>query len=130
MTKQKKLILDIVGSSYDHPTADEVFSSAKKQMPGIVLATVYNNLNRLAAEGKIRRISVSGEPDRFDRPDFRHDHIKCIRCGRISDVSTGGLLDELKRLTGVDIVSYELNMKYICDDCRKKQVNTAEDSAL
>lgn len=120
MTKQKKLILDIVGSSYDHPTADEVFSSAKKQMPGIVLATVYNNLNRLVLEGAIRRISVKGEPDRYDRPDFGHDHIKCSRCGRISDVCTGNLLDELRKATGIDIISYELNMTYICDECKNK----------
>ena len=48
MTKQRKLILDIINSSDRHLTAEEVFFIAKEQMPGIAMATVYNNLNYLS----------------------------------------------------------------------------------
>ena len=45
MTKQRKLILDIINNSDRHLTAEEVFFIAKEQMHGMAMATVYINPN-------------------------------------------------------------------------------------
>ncbi len=65
VTKYAKKILEIVESSYSHMTAEQVFEHLRKTYPTVVLATVYNNLNRLWEENRIRKVSVDGVPDRY-----------------------------------------------------------------
>lgn len=118
VTKQKKLVLDIIENSHKHPTAEEVFFEARQQMPNIALGTVYRNLNSLVDEGFVRRITLSGTPDRFDKKKCDHDHLVCQKCGKLKDVFLNGIADEIKINSGNEIISYELNAYYICDSCK------------
>ena len=72
MTKCEK-ILEIVETSGRHMTVEQIFSRRQKAYSTVVLATVYNNLNRLWEEGKARKVSVEGMPDRYDRTQS-HNH--------------------------------------------------------
>lgn len=47
-TKQRKLVLDAVRQSYNHPTADEIYDAVREQDDKISRGTVYRNLNLLA----------------------------------------------------------------------------------
>ncbi len=123
MTRQRQLVLDIVNTSCVHPTAEQIFFTAKETMPSIVMATVYNNINVLTDQGLIRRVTVHGEPDRYDNVKIPHEHLKCDKCGDICDVFMGDILDELRKKSGINITSYELNMHYICDECRSNEIN-------
>ena len=51
MTKYERAIYQIVTSSRDHLNAAEIYKRLKSSMPQIVLATVYNNLNKLTDGG-------------------------------------------------------------------------------
>lgn len=46
-TKQRKLVLDAVRQSYNHPTADEIYNVVRAQDDKISRGTVYRNLNLL-----------------------------------------------------------------------------------
>ena len=116
--KQKKLVLDIVYNSHKHPTAEEVFFEARLAMPNIALGTVYRNLNALVDEGFLRRITLAGTPDRFDKANCDHDHLVCQKCGKLKDVFLSGIADEIKNNSGDEIISYELNAYYICEACK------------
>ena len=118
MTKQKRLVLDIINKSHIHPTAEEVFFEARQQMPNIALGTVYRNLNSLAKDGLVRRITLAGTPDRFDKTECDHDHLVCQKCGKLKDVHLRGIAEEIRNESGDDIISYELNAYYICDSCK------------
>ena len=48
-------------------TAEQVFFALKQRYPAVAMATVYNNLNSLYRQGKIRKINVEGYPDRYDK---------------------------------------------------------------
>ena len=65
-TRQRELVLEVVRSTMDHPTADWVHRQARRRLPRISLATVYRNLKRLAAEGLIREMHAGGQGTRFD----------------------------------------------------------------
>lgn len=119
MTKYGKKILEIVSSSYSHMTAEEIFDVLRQTYPTVVLATVYNNLNRLWQEDRIRKVSVEGMPDRYDRIQ-RHDHLVCKRCGRLLDIDLGDLTEQLEQKAGISILSYDLKLTYLCEDCRTK----------
>lgn len=119
MTKYAKKILEIVESSRSHLTAEQVFEQLRETYPSVVLATVYNNLNRLWEEDLIRKISVEGMPDRYDRI-VRHDHLVCRKCGRLLDVDLGDLTEQLEKKAGISILSYDLKLVFLCEACRKK----------
>ena len=119
MTKYAKKILEIVESSRSHLTAEQVFEQLREAYPSVVLATVYNNLNRLWEEGRIRKISVEGTPDRYDRI-VRHDHLVCRKCGRLLNVDLGDLTEQLEKKAGIPILSYDLKLVFLCEACRKK----------
>lgn len=119
MTKYAKKILEIVESSHSHMTAEQIFEQLRQTYPTVVLATVYNNLNRLWEENRIRKLSVEGMPDRYDRKQ-RHDHLLCKRCGRLMDVDLGDLTGQLERKAGISILSYDLKLLYLCEECRNQ----------
>ena len=117
MTKYGKKILEIVSSSHSHMTAEEIFYVLRRTYPSVVLASVYNNLNRLWEDGLIRKVSVEGMPDRYDRTQ-RHDHLVCKKCGKLLDVDLGDLTAQLERAAGCSILSYDLKLVYLCEECR------------
>ncbi|WP_367178528.1 Fur family transcriptional regulator [uncultured Gemmiger sp.] len=119
VTKYGKKILEIVSSSHSHMTAEEIFDVLRQTYPTVVLATVYNNLNRLWQDDLIRKVSVEGMPDRYDRIQ-RHDHLVCKQCGRLLDIDLGDLTKQLEKKAGLSILSYDLKLTYLCEDCKKK----------
>lgn len=129
MTKYGKKILEIVESSHRHMTAEQVFDALRESCPSVVLATVYNNLNRLCEEGLVRRVSVEGMPDRYDRT-VRHDHLVCRRCGRLLDISLPDLTAQLQAQVDVPILCYDLKLVYLCGECRKKEQEKRREAKL
>ena len=85
MTKNARSILDIINDSDSHLTAEQIYLQLKEKNKTVVLATVYNNLSYLYKEGLIRKLSVEGYPDRYDKI-VRHDHLICRKCGKLSDI--------------------------------------------
>ena len=75
---------------------------------------------RLCGEGRIRKVSVEGMPDRYDRA-ARHDHLVCRGCGKLADVTLEDLTQQLERQVGVQILDYDLKLVYLCDACRRKE---------
>ena len=98
-------------------TAEQIFEQLRITYPKVVLATVYNNLNRLWDENRIRKVSVEGMADRYDRI-VRHDHLVCKRCGKLLDVDLGDLTAQLEQKAGISILSYDLKLLYLCEKCR------------
>lgn len=118
MTKNAKDILDIINSSRFHLTAEEIYQSLKEKHKTVVLATVYNNLSFLHEQGLVRRISVAGYSDRYDNVT-RHDHLLCEKCGKLTDVRLEDMRENLQKQTRISILSYDLRINYICDECSK-----------
>ena len=128
MTTYEREIYRIINESRDHLTAEQVFGKVRETHPGVALATIYNNLNRLDEAGLIRRLSIKGLPDRYDRTE-RHDHLVCRRCGRIADLAFADMTDALRRTLGEDFLYYDLKVFCLCPDCRKRRHLHEEDSA-
>ena len=122
MTRNGEKILEIINQSTDHLTAEQVFLKMKDIAPKVVLATVYNNLNTLCEQGLIRKVSIEGSPDRYDKA-IKHDHLVCKKCGALSDKTFSDLTESLSAQLGEEILSYDLKVSYICPECRKKEQN-------
>ena len=58
-------------------------------------------------------------PDLYDKV-IRHDHLICLKCGKISDINLEDLTLFFINKTNTNIISYDLKLNYICEDCQKK----------
>ena len=117
MTKYAKTMLELIETSRSHMTAEHVFQALRQVYPKVALATVYNNLNRLWEEGRIRKVSIEGMPDRYDSVQ-KHDHLVCKHCGKLMDVSFEDLTAPLRKQLGQDFLFYDLKVYYLCPECR------------
>lgn len=124
-SRQRELILESVRNCTDHPTADTIYARVRIQDPKVSLGTVYRNLNLLAENGQLRKISIPGGSDRFDRTMMEHGHIICTQCGAVSDIvpeHLRALDDEISRSTDYKVTRRELILEGICPECQKNHL--------
>jgi len=121
MTKQKRLIQEILCSTYSHPTADWIFEEARKQIPDISLGTVYRNLQVLLEEGKIQELNYGKAQSRFDGNPQPHYHFVCSHCGHVLDfpAESLGFEQQLMQAAPGRVDSYRLECYGLCKDCLK-----------
>lgn len=119
MTKQQQIIWRLLQESQTHPTAEELYLAAKKELPNISMGTVYRNLGQMAEEGQIRRLHFAEQPDHYDKNLHPHDHAICVRCGSITDVQLKSLSDVIELVPEMEILSYELSIQCVCPQCGK-----------
>ena len=124
MTRQRRVILEELAKMHSHPTADELFERARRRLPRISLGTVYRNLQVLCSCGLIHGFSLQGQPRRFDVEPASHNHIRCVRCGRVDDLPPlpdFGLDWPAEATAGYRILGFHLCFEGLCPDCRKRQ---------
>ncbi len=121
MTRQRRLILDLMRQSPRHMTADEIFAKAREEMPSIARGTVYRNLKLMEQAKEIARLEMPGGPDRFDKTSNPHGHLYCDGCGELQDIPVVGLVREIEDAIGTEVRSYQLTIHYLCPECRRKQ---------
>lgn len=81
------------GRSNGHLTADEVFERARRELPELSRATVYNTLAILEDAGLLRSVESRGAVLYDPNPDPTHHHFRCRNCDRLYDVHVEGLDD-------------------------------------
>ncbi|MDA8213515.1 MAG: transcriptional repressor [Clostridia bacterium] len=86
MTKQKRVILDVLKSTKSHPPADWIYMQARKELPNLSLGTVYRNLNILKDMGEILELNYGSTLSRYDGNPQEHYHFVCEKCGAVLDV--------------------------------------------
>ncbi|HOG01678.1 MAG: Peroxide-responsive repressor PerR [Firmicutes bacterium ADurb.Bin248] len=126
-SRQREVILGALRSTRSHPTAEELYSMIKPENPGISLATVYRDLNQLAAHGMILRIHAKSGPDRFDGNTSEHYHAVCSECGRTVDIFTDDMPDVCAAANGQDeiqVSSVLMLFAGVCKQCRESQQDT------
>ncbi len=114
MTRQRKVVYDVLVEHRDHPTANEVFDRATRQMPKISLATVYNCLEALVQHGVVRQVNFERESSRYCPNLVDHGHFHDEVTGEIIDVplKKGAELSDLLDLPeGAQISNFEITLR-------------------
>ncbi|MRI58458.1 MAG: transcriptional repressor [Epsilonproteobacteria bacterium] len=119
---QRELILKTLFNASCHMTPEEIYHEVKKENPSIGLATVYRTLSFLEKVNFVSSISFgsNGKKYELNRGDH-HDHMICIRCGKIIeffDEELERLQEEIARKKGFKLSSHQMNMYGICQECQ------------
>ena len=120
LTKQRQAVLRAILESNKHLTANEVFDDARRFLPGISFATVYNSLNYLKKEGLIGEIQFGTDAKLYDRKLTQHDHALCNNCGKLVDLELplpDGLIEEAATRSNFKAETLELTLRGLCPDC-------------
>ena len=116
-SKQREIILNEVMNSHLHPTADSIYTSLKKDNPGLSLGTVYRNLSQLTENGYISKLSIPNQSDRYDKNIKPHAHLICERCNNIYDIESETIskfINDLSNEQNLSILNYDIVLQGIC----------------
>ncbi|HBB88488.1 MAG TPA: transcriptional repressor [Blastocatellia bacterium] len=122
LTRQREAVLGVIREREDHPTANDIFEAARRRLPGISYATVYNSLRFLKEAGLVHEIKFGDSASRYDRETDRHDHALCSQCGKLVDFDlpqAAELMKAAARRSKFKPESVHLTLKGVCPDCCK-----------
>lgn len=114
ITRPRRIILDILTSTEDHPDAMKIFHRATEIDDSISLSTVYRTMNLLEEMGAIHRHAFSGGPSRFEQArGEHHDHLIDVDTGAVIEFKSEKieqLQEEIARSLGYDIIHHRLEL--------------------
>jgi Fur family transcriptional regulator, ferric uptake regulator len=122
-TLQRRVILEELCRLTSHPTAVELYQIVRQRLPHVSLGTVYRNLDLLAQSGTINKLDFSDAETRFDGDARPHDHLRCVRCGRVDDLPGAPLVlstEEPHDLRGYQVLGHRLELMGVCPRCREQ----------
>jgi Fe2+ or Zn2+ uptake regulation protein len=126
-TKQRDHIFQVVAESHDHPTAEDIFQRAKRRIPEISFATVYNSLSALVQCGLVRQVTIEKSPARFCPNMREHCHFVCESCGDVTDMPLpDGAPLPLDLPKGFKLSNFDLSLRGTCPACQGKNRSGAE----
>ena len=117
-TRQRSAIRDVIAQAARPLLPQEVLAAAKREVPGLGIATVYRNLKALVQEGELKPVNLPGENPRFEVVGHHHHHhFQCRQCQRVFDVHA--CPGDLSRLAprGFTVEDHDLTLYGRCGDC-------------
>ncbi len=124
LTPQREAVLQVIRESDGHLTAAEIFDVARRRLPSISYATVYNSLRYLRDTGLVHEINFGNGASRYDKETGRHDHALCTECGKLVDFDldlTSELMRTAARRSRFKPQSIHLTLRGLCPDCRPEK---------
>jgi len=127
LTRQRRILLDIMDQAEQHLTADAVLERAQKVDPRVHRVTVYRTLEMLKSHGLLDELDllhIHGHRHYYESHGPRdHIHVACLRCGKVREVESD-LFEQLKRQverdTGIGITVARVEIGGYCNECRTK----------
>ena len=117
-TPQRQHVYDVLMEERDHPTAEEVFIRAKREMPDISMATVYNCLDALVQSGMARQVNVDRGATRFCPNMREHCHFYCDNCAKVFHIDLPNEGPEGITLPkGFKAARFEIAIHGLCAKC-------------
>ncbi len=131
-TSQREAVLEFLKGASNHITPSEILTHLKETGVRISLATIYRTLDKLSAEGVIRKMSMgdgAGSCYQYIAKSdcHSHFHLKCIECGRLIHLSCDFLAEMEKHILaehGFTISTGRTVIYGRCSDCESIKSKT------
>ena len=84
MTEQRRVIVDVLEKSKDHPDVDIIYTRVSKIDKSISIATVYRTVKQFEEAGILQRVDFGDGRARYeDAKREHHDHLIDIQSGTV-----------------------------------------------
>lgn len=108
-----------------HLSAEDVYRMLVEEKSDIGLATVYRVLTQFETAGILVRHHFDSGRATYELAEGQHhDHIVCLRCGRVEefvDVDIERMQKSVARKYGYELCDHSLILYGICEACRKEE---------
>ena len=109
----RKVILEVIEDSEDHPDVDELYRRAVSKDRSISIATVYRTIKLFEESGIIERLDIGDGRARYEEAGEHHEHLIDIESGEIIEFQNEEL-EEMKRQValkmGYELVDHRLEL--------------------
>src|SRR6476620_9381655 len=99
LTRQRRLILQVMDDAEQHLDVDQIFARAKQSDSGVHLVTVYRTIELLKKQRLIDELDLlhlRGDRHYYETHGPRdHIHVACLRCGKVREFESR-LYEQLK----------------------------------
>jgi len=120
---QRVAVANFVLETSAHPSAEQVWARARRSLPVLSRATVYNTLNLFVKKGLLRQHVLAEGRVVFDPRTDRHHHFIDEATGAIHDVPWNALeVRNLRSLAGFEVRDYQVVMRG-CRASREPKTN-------
>jgi Fur family ferric uptake transcriptional regulator len=124
LTKQRRLLLDLIRDAEGHIDAKELFQRARAQDDSIGAATVYRSLNLFKQLGLVDERRLGNLRCYYEiKQSPEHQHLLCQGCGKVIEFQNPHfqkLIKAVQREHGFKITKAELYLEGYCPNCEEK----------
>ncbi|MCG8014856.1 MAG: transcriptional repressor [Candidatus Thiodiazotropha sp. 'RUGA'] len=117
LTKQRRIIADVLFERNQHVTADQLFDLVKQTGSRVSKATVYNTLGLFARKGLVREIFIDASRTFYDSNNSHHHHFYNVDTGDLIDIkdrlAAHFIEQDLPEGTSMDVVDLVVRVKNI-----------------
>ena len=129
ITPQRVAICDLLASSKEHPTAQQIYEMLKPEFTSLSLATVYNTLEQLVKAGAINALGSAGDDAvHYDADTDPHVNLACVRCNRVIDLPSKHIQqveDEVQH-SGYHVLGARVMYYGLCPECQLETQQNGE----
>jgi Fur family ferric uptake transcriptional regulator len=136
LTRQRRLLLDLIDTSGKHLDADTLFQMAKEKDAKLNRVTVYRTLKMLKEGGLVDELDlahIDGEKHYYEtRLKQEHAHIICLKCGRVEEFfgeQLSAVKDRVSSQFGFEIVFSRTEIGGYCSHCQVLRANNETQAA-
>jgi Fe2+ or Zn2+ uptake regulation protein len=123
LTRQRKLVLEILQDSREHLDADMIYNRAKARDPNIGIATIYRSLALLKEAGLVQEHRLGENHGHFETTQSRpHYHFTCLKCGKVVEFESPQVMKAARQLCkneGLQVTQVQLHLSGCCSECRE-----------
>ena len=117
-TSQRRAIRYAVESAGRPLSAAEILASARREVPGLGIATVYRAVRRMQEEGTLRQVDLPGDAPRYEASGKEHHHhFHCRSCSRVYEVEACPGEFVMQAPPGFSVEDHELILYGRCPTC-------------
>ena len=109
VTTARRTIIDVLGATHEHLTAEGIAGHVQRAHPEIHVSTVYRTLESLEAWGLVEHVH-RGHGAAFFHLAASHPHVVCEECGRVLDVPAHEFVPLVERVR--DAYGFELDIAH------------------
>ena len=113
MTNQRRIIIELIDDSEDHPDVDTIYRRAIEIDNTISLATIYRTVGVLEQAGIIDKLDVGDGKARYELSGEHHEHLVDVDSGEIHEFQheeLEALKEKIALDMGFELVGHRLEL--------------------